>query len=149
MIIIIIIVVVILTIILNDNKTSRAADAAGTSAHRHARCSELYDVIYYFNIYNYPNPLHPPPTAPPSAEYPLPPNVPHMTTRMHARTLTYTHVPMYTCAYTHRHTYTHAHGYGVRERREHIKTEDDMNNLRYANRRECARGRALTRHRMT
>ena len=33
-------------------------------------CSELYGVIYDFTIWYYPNPLHPPPTAPPSAEYP-------------------------------------------------------------------------------
>ena len=31
-------------------------------------CSDLYDVVHYFSIEYYPNPLHPPPTAPPSAE---------------------------------------------------------------------------------
>ena len=33
-------------------------------------CSDLYDVIYDFIIEYYPNPLHPPPTAPPFDEYP-------------------------------------------------------------------------------
>ena len=36
-------------------------------------CRDLYDVIYYLIIQNYPHPLHPPPTAPPCNEYPFDP----------------------------------------------------------------------------
>ena len=34
-------------------------------------CSDVYDVIYKFILYYYPNPLHPAPTAPPCNEYPI------------------------------------------------------------------------------
>ena len=34
-------------------------------------CSDFNGVIYYFTISYYPNPLHPPPTAPPCNEYPV------------------------------------------------------------------------------
>ena len=34
-------------------------------------CSDLYALMHYFVIWYSPNPLHPPPTAPPCNEYPL------------------------------------------------------------------------------